>query len=236
MKLELVKKRSGYALDTFVDSWVIGARKFFPLLGAWALTLLLPVLLMVVGTIAGLGIDTMQGFKHGGVFTLIGLLVPGIMIGWMWPGWMYFCLKLARDIPVKWTDLFRPLPEAVSGLIALSITSVLIGIGMILVVPGVLLYLKWQLVPFYIVDRKYGPIKAMKQSWEDTDRLFVTLGLMDLLFAGVFSLIAATVFGPVALAMAFSMASALVYHRWLTDEEHPDMPRLEDEEHESAVQ
>ena len=75
----------------------------------------------------------------------------------------------------------------------------------------------------------------MKQSWEDTDRLFVTLGLMDLLFAGVFSLIAATVFGPVALAMAFSMASALVYHRWLTDEEHPDMPRLEDEEHESLV-
>lgn len=227
MKLDLVKKRSTYALDTFVDSWVLGARQFFPLLGAWAITLLVPVILMVVGVACGLGIDALNGFHKGGLFTLIGLLVPGLMIGWMWPGWMYVCLKLARGIPVKFTDVFRPLPEAISGIVALSITSVLIGLGMFFVVPGVLLFMKWQLVPFYIVDRKYGPIKAMKQSWHDTDRLFFTLGMMDLLFAGVFTLISATVFGPLALSMAFSMASAMVYHKWLTDNDHPDMPQIE---------
>lgn len=234
MKLELVKKRSVYALDTFVDSWVLGAKKFFPLLGAWAICLFVPVVLLVLGVLGGLALDALNGFHRGGLFTLIGLLIPGVMIGWMWAGWNYVCLKIARGIPVKMTDVFRPLPEALSGLAALSITSVLIGLGMIFVVPGVLLYLKWQLVPFYIVDRKYGPIKAMKQSWKDTDRLFITLGLMDLLFAGVFMLISATVFGPLALAMAFTMASALVYHNWLTDNDHPDMPKLEDDNFEQS--
>lgn len=230
LKLELIKQRSTYAVETFLESWMVGAKKFFPLMGAWAITLLLPVIFMIIGVFVGLAIDFVIGFKKGGLFTLLGLLIPGALMGWLWPGWMYVCLKIARGVDVKMTDVFRPISVAFSGIVSLAITSVLISIGSILVIPGALLFLKWQLVPFYIVDKGYGPIQAMQQSWHDTDRLFFTLGIMDLLFVGVFMLVSPTVFGPLIMHMGFSMASALVYHKWLTDDNHPDMPKIESEE------
>ena len=231
MNLEIISKRTEYAISTFIESWLTGAKEFFPLLGAWFVTLVIPVILLVVGVVSGLAIDAMNGFNQGGLFTLIGLIVPGLMIGWMWTGWMYVCLKIARGIPVKVTDVFRPLPEALSGIVALSITSFLIALGSILIIPGALLFMRWQLVPFYIVDRKYGPFKAMQQSWEDTRRMFFTVGLMDLGFFGVSLVVSPSIFGPLVMHMGWSMASALIYHKWLTDEEHPDYPRIESDDH-----
>jgi len=91
-------------------------------------------------------------------------------------------------------------------------------------------FLKFQLAPFYIVDRNYGPLKAMKQSWHDTDMVFVPLAMLDLLFVGIQLLTAPLVFGPLICHIGLTVASAIVYAKWLIDEDHPDIPKLEEDD------
>ena len=228
MKLELAKRRSTYALGTFADTWTLTVRRFFPLFLGWIATLAIPVTIMVITVITGGILDWNSGWEHAGWWTLAGLLIPGFMIGGLWAGWNFIALKVVRGLPVKWTDIFRPLPQTLSALVALSISSVLIGLGMILIVPGALLFLRWQLAAFYIVDRNYGPIRALRQSWHDTEMVFVPLGIFDLMMVGVGALSSAVIAGPFMCHMASTVGSAIVYNKWLTDENNPDLPQIED--------
>lgn len=229
-KLELAKRRSGYALETFIETWSISARRFFPLFGAWLVSLALPVVVLIVTVFGGLAIDfTVLRADHASWGTLLGLLIPGLVIGWLWGGWNYITLKVVRGLPVKPVDMFRPFRQMAGAVVALSITSVLIALTSPLVIVGPLLFLKWQLAAFYIVDRGYGPIQALKKSWHDTDMVFVPLLILDLSLFGVgcaFSAITAiTVVGPLLMHIAFTVASAIVYAKWLTDENNPDLPK-----------
>lgn len=229
LNLTLVKRRTTYAIGTLCDSWVISVRRFFPLFLAWGVSGALPVAILVVTVITGGFLDLRAGFTHPAWWTVLGLLTPAVFIGGLWAGWNYIALKVVRGIPVKASDIFRPLPQTMSALVALSISSVLIGIGTFLfVIPGVLLFMKFQLTAFYIVDRNYGPIAALKQSWEDTDRLFVPLGLLDLMMAGIGALTAPLIFGPLMQHLVMTVASAEVYSKWLTDENNPEHLKLED--------
>jgi len=222
----LMKQRATYALATLRDSWVLGAQQFLPLLGAWALSLGVPVAILLFGTFGGLLIDHALGFKNGGFVTLAMLLLPGFLIGGLYAGWALISLKVARGMPCKISDLVRPLPQALSGLAVLCITSIFIGLGSFLVIPGALLFLKWQLAPYYIVDRGYGPMQALRQSWHDTDRIFIPLAILDLIFVGISALAGFTIIGPIACHMALAVASALVYSRWLTDESNPEFAKF----------
>ena len=216
------KERVFYALGTLKDSWVLTIRRFFPLFLSWALSLFFPFVLLALGLFFGLMADHMAD-REVGIWTLSGLLVPGALIGWMWAGWNLVCLKVARGIEVRWTDLFRPVSQILSALVVLVLSSTCISLLSLLVVPGALLFLKWQLAPFYIVDRNYGPIQALNASWRDTDRVFVPLALLDLAFFGLNTVTAPLVFGPVLCCLAMGVASALVFNKWLADEAHPDL-------------
>ena len=92
--------------------------------------------------------------------------------------------------------------------------------------------MRWQLAGFYIVDRNFGPIQALKQSWHDTGRMSVSMALLDLMLAGVGALCgtigALIIIGPIMSHITTTLASANVYAKWLTDESHPDMPRIKD--------
>lgn len=228
MTYQLIKRRTTYALGTLKESWILCFKEFFPLFLSWGASLAGPVLLLGIGVVTGGIIDKMMGFKHAAWATLAGLLIPGMLIGWLWAGWIFISLKVARDIPVKMGDIFRPLGQTLSALVVLVITSILIGLGSFLVIPGALLFLKWQLAPYYIVDRGYGPIEALKQSWEDTRTLFIPLAILDLCFVGLSALSAAMIFGPFLCHMALAVATALVYSKWLTDENNPEYPQIEE--------
>lgn len=227
VELELVKKRTTYSLATFFETWTLTFRRFFPLFAAWAVSGALPVAIMVVTVVTGGVLDWINGATHPSWWTLIGILIPAVVMGWFWAGWHFVALKVARGIPVRFSDFFRPANQSVSALVALVITSTLIGLGMLLIIPGALLFLRWQLTPFYIVDRNYGPIKAMKQSWHDTEMMFVPLAMVDLMLWGVALLTAPTLVGPLLQHMSSTVTSALVYSKWLTDENNPEMPRIE---------
>lgn len=232
-KLEIAKRRTVYTLDTFQESWVLTFQRFFPLFGAWIVTVAGPVTLLVVGVCLGVGVDFLVFHAEKASWaTLAGLLVPGALIGWLYSGANYVYLKIARRIPIRFSDFLRPIPQAINGLIVLVITTSLVSLGLLFfVIPGALLFLRWQLAPFYIVDRNYGPIKALKQSWHDTEMVFKSLGILDLMFWGMTFLTTGLVFGLPLCNMALSVAGAIVYSRWLTDDQCPDLPKLElDEE------
>ncbi len=237
LKLEIARKRTVYAVDTFVNSWVLSARRFFPLFGAWALTVAGPVFICIVGVIAGFLFDqsawgakiawALVGQYHVGWGVLSGFVLPAVLIGWLYAGWIMVSLKVARGLDIHWMDLFRPLPQTLSAGIVLIITTLGMAITAPLIIVAPMLFMKLQLAPFYVVDRKYGPIKAMQQSWKDTDMVFVPLAMMDLMFVGIHLLTAATVFGPLICTIGTTVASALVYSKWMIDNEHPDIPKLE---------
>lgn len=229
MSYQLIKRRTFYALETLKDSCMLCLKEFFPLFLTWGASQAVPVILLVVGVIAGGILDFSNGFRVAAWGTLAGLLIPGFVLGCLWGGWIHVSLKVARGIPIKFSDIFRPPNQILSCLVVLAITSVLIGLGSFLVVPGALLFLKWQLAPYYIVDRNYGPIRAMKESWNDTKRLFIPLALLDLCFVGIEAASAATIFAPIMCFMAMGVATAIVYSKWLIDENNPEYPQIEDD-------
>lgn len=225
MKFELtnVKENSFYALETLKDSWVMTAKHFFPLFIGWFLTLGGPVLLTCLLSAAGWGIDKfILGFPKGGPLALVGLLVGVFTIGGFWAGWAKISLKIARGIPTKMSDVLCSPGQMMAGLVALSLSTIAIGLTGWLVIPAALLFLKWQLTPYFIVDQNCGPIEAMKRSWKATDdNIFIPLAVLDLIFVGLSTASSALFVGPIICHMALAVASGIVYSRWLTDENAP---------------
>lgn len=220
MELEVVKKTGNYTMEVMKQSGLLSVRQFFPLLVAWALTLLGPLCLGGVSVILGLIADKLMGFQHPAWATLLGLVVPVLLIGWFWAGWIYVTLKIARGLSPRFTDLFRPVSQSCSAFLVLIITTVAIGLGlMCFVLPGAYLFLKWQLAPYYIVDRDYGPIQALGQSWKDTDRLFAPMSVLDLAFWVLQTAVGPTVVGPFLCFMWQGVSTGLVYNNWLVDED-----------------
>ena len=220
-----VKENSFYAVGTIKDAWVLTAKNFFPLFIGWFLTLGGPLLITAVLTITGLGIDKMilhfPG-KAGGPFTLIGLMFGVLAIGCFWSGWAKIALKVARGIPTKASDVICSPGQMLSGLIACAVTVTLISLGGLLIIPGFLLAIKWQLVPYFIVDQNCGPIEAMKRSWHATDNsIFIPMAVVSLAFLGLSAASGFIIIGPVICNMALAVASAIIYARWLTDEDAP---------------
>jgi hypothetical protein len=223
---ELIKARAIYAVDTIRETAVLSFQQFFPLLIGWFVSLGGPVALLAFGAIVGAILDKMVFHTKAGGFTLIGLLIPGLLIGWFYGGWALLTLKVARRLPISVKDLFRPIPVILNCLAVLVITTICMGLTGWLVIVAPLLFLKWQLAPYYVIDRGYGPIQALKQSWHDTNRVFAPLALADLMLYGAMMLSTPTIVGPIICHMLSGVLSALVYSKWLTDENNPEFRQL----------
>lgn len=217
MGYEITKDKAVYAVDTLKQSATLTLQNIMPLLLAWVVSLAGPVVLLAIMAPVGALIDHALGFRTAGLGTLVGLLIPGVMIGGFYAGWIYVCLKASRGQRITKEDMFRPLDQMLSAFAVLVITTVCCGLLSFTVVIPAFLFLKWQLAPYYIVDRGLGPIQALKQSWSDTNPIFIQLAILDLiLFAAQFAL-GFTIFIPIFVHLALSVASAIVYTRWLPD-------------------
>ena len=227
MGTELIKARAVYAIGTLKETAVLSFHQFFPLLLGWAISLGGPVFLLLVSGIVGGILDHSLLHAHGpSIFTLAGLLTGGALIGGFYAGWILLTLKVARGLPIRVSDIIRPLPQILSAGVVLVITTICMGILSPLVIASPLLFLKWQLAPYYVIDRGYGPIQALRQSWHDTNRLFAPLALADLIVYGLMMLSAPLIFGPIICHMLSGVLSALVYNKWLTDENNPEFRQL----------
>lgn len=226
MGTELIKARAIYAVDTLKETAILTFQQFFPLLLGWFMSLGGPVVLLGILAFVCAMLDHMVFHTKNSWFTLLGLVVPGVLIGWLYAGWILITLKVARKLPIRMGDLLRPLPVVLNCLGVLLITTIAMGLTSWLVIVAPLLFLKWQLAPYFVIDRGFGPIQALKQSWRDTDRIFAPLAIANLAIYGVMLLSTPTFVGPIICHIMSGVLSALVYTRWLTDENNPEYRQI----------
>lgn len=222
MEIEL-RKNSLFSLELLKEAGTISLQQAFPLVSAWVLSLFGPVVLMGIGCFVGLLIDKMiLHTKDAGPASLLGLLIPGLMIGGFYAGWIFITLKIARQDTVNIAMIFRPVSQMFSAAAVLVLTTIataLPSMTMIGVVISPVIFLKFQLAPYFVVDQGLGPIQAMKRSWIETNRIWIPLAILDLAFFGVSTALGFTLIVPFVAFMVQSVATALVYMRWVCNDE-----------------
>lgn len=195
-------------------------QQIFPLVGAWMVSLFVPVFIMACGIFVGLLIDkALLHLKDPGPASFIALVVPGALIGGFYAGWIQVTLNVARRERVTVADMFQPIHQVITAAIVLCSTVFLMGITSWLFIVAPIIFLKFQLAPYFVVDQDYGPLASMKKSWTETNRIFVPLAVMDLLFAAASTAFSVTMVVPFACFILQGVASAVVYQRWVVDNE-----------------
>lgn len=95
----------------------------------------------------------------------------------------------------------------------LSSVAVLVGLALF-VVPGVLVALSLMMAPYYVVDRRLGPIEAMRASRSATEGQRGELFALSLAMGGIMLVgIVACCVGVVVAEPVVALAQALVYAR-----------------------
>ncbi len=135
-------------------------------------------------------------------------------------GFIRVALKFCDNEKAKISDLFG---ASFSQVLSLSVASIVAGIVtvvgyVLLVIPGIIWSTRLSLYPYFIVDKRLGPIAALKSSWALTKDSTWNL----LLFGFLLGLI--TVLGALAMLVGLlaaipttAVAHAFVYRKLLAE-------------------
>ncbi|MDB5181754.1 MAG: hypothetical protein JWP13_517 [Candidatus Saccharibacteria bacterium] len=125
----------------------------------------LPILAMTVGSVM---IDERN--LRASIPGIIIVLVSIIWYFLTYPGFTYMQAKAARGKVLTPMESFKKGLPRFWQLIGMSLlSSLLIFVGLLaFIVPGLILLRAFYLAPYYVVDRKLGPIEALKRSYEDS--------------------------------------------------------------------
>jgi uncharacterized membrane protein len=129
-------------------------------------------------------------------------------------GLLFAFLKAAREDKVEVQDIFAAFKNYWNDVAAGILVSIIVGIGFILLlVPGIFLACKLVFVPYLVVDKKMGAIKAIKESWNMTSGHAWKVFLIYLVGIPVFiaGLICLFV-GVIISIMWINIALASLYH------------------------
>jgi uncharacterized membrane protein len=179
---------------------------------------------LLVGTftlyslLIGIGSDAWDDERTmGGLLNLVAFIVTGPLTAGLY--WMM--LKVQRDQPIEFTDLFAGFGEfgRAFGVHVLSMIAFVLGL-ILLIVPGLILLVGLAPGLFLVMDDELGVMDTLRKAWDMTDghklqllALGVVLFLLTLLgvlafiigvfFTGAFaSLIVAAAYDELALAEA----------------------------------
>lgn len=112
-------------------------------------------------------------------------LISALLSLWLSLGVIKIILDMARDKNYRFLDLFLQARLIPKFLISTIIYDLIVFVGfLLLIVPGVIWLIKFELYPYFIVEEDMGPIEALKASSRVTSgdkwNLFL-LGLLLLL-------------------------------------------------------
>jgi uncharacterized membrane protein len=140
-------------------------------------------------------------------------MVVNLIIG---IGIINICLKFLDNQKPKYKDLFYYKPIVNYFLASLLEGLIVVGGFILLIIPGIFFALRLQFTSYLVVDKKLGPVEAIKTSWKITGgnawNLFffgILLGLINIL--GVLCLLIG-LFVTVPLSM---LATTFVYRKLL---------------------
>lgn len=93
-------------------------------------------------------------------------------------------LKIHDGQKPTYSELLSEYPLFFKFLAASILNGIIVFIGtLLLIIPGIILSIKLQFYPYLIIDKKMGPIEALKRSWEITKGVKWNLFLFGLLMA-----------------------------------------------------
>lgn len=135
-------------------------------------------------------------------------------------------LRFVSNEKGRFSDIFSQYSLFFKYILASIVYNLIVIVGLILlIIPGIILGIKYQFFVYFLVDKKTGPIEALKKSSEITKgtkwNLFIfgiLLGLINIagflcLFFGLFATIPTTM-----------VAQAFIYRKLLSYIEKPSIP------------
>ena len=141
------------------------------------------------------GVAEAAGVLEAGSAPAVGLqlaftLVSVLLSWYLQVGMVRMFLAAVREQPAPMSLLFSGADRLLTMFGAMFLTGLAVGVGTILlIVPGIIVYLGLWLGKFYVVDREQGAVDALQSSWRDTagnrlDLFVFACAYFALLFAG----------------------------------------------------
>lgn len=159
--------------------WDVTKNNFVTMLVAFVITLLaglLPLVMLAVFVMV-LGTDSPVSQIFASVAGFASLII-GCILGM---GMLKLTLDLLEKRPGDFNQLFSCYPLTFSAVVASLIFGIAFQIGtVLLVVPGIIVFIKLQFFPFFIVEEGCGPIEALQKSWQLTKGMKWKIFLFDL--------------------------------------------------------
>jgi len=161
--------------------WRTMKRHFWFFIAMFIITILLEI---IPNALAGIFAEKVP------ILSLVIYLAAGIIGMIVGMGVFKIALKFCDDEPVKIADLFSCAPLLIKYLLGAILYGLIVFAGLILlIIPGIIWGVKFQFFSYCIIDKKLGPIEALKASSRMTtgvkwDLFVFGLVLMLINFAG----------------------------------------------------
>lgn len=140
-------------------------------------------------------------------------------------------LKISKDAPVTYMDLFRTYKPFFAYVIMGVLVGVLIALGLLLfIVPGIFAMAAFLFAPYFVLEKNAGPIEAMKMSVAATKEQrgvlclwsFFILVILGLFFGVIYALdlpiFIFSVLSGLLLAPIFGLGSVYAYRKLVKSE------------------
>ncbi|MBI2022461.1 hypothetical protein HYS97_01275 [Candidatus Daviesbacteria bacterium] len=123
------------------------------------------------------------------------------------------------------SDLVKDYKLAIKYFLSSFLYGLITGVGLILlIIPGIYLALRLQFYSYLIVDKGFGPLQALKESWKLTKGKVIKLLLYGLLTIGLYLLgVAALIVGILVAVPITMLALAHIYRQLLQN--NPPQPQ-----------
>ncbi len=118
-------------------------------------------------------IDVFAGFNRFGDVLLSGVLFSALVVA---GGALVTVLAIFAGAQITWAIFTSGILFTDSG-----ITVILLTILLVVLLPGILIGVKFVFVPYLVMDKKMDAIAALKGSWEMTSGFVVQIFLLELL-------------------------------------------------------
>ncbi|HSW89285.1 MAG TPA: hypothetical protein VLH19_00225 [Patescibacteria group bacterium] len=176
--------------DSVNKAWEITKKNIWFLLGVEFLAFFVPRIVLA-GT---------PRFAQPGMMLLsfVYQLIVGI-------GMIVIALKLLDGRKPVWKELYTHYDLFINYFVAVLLMGLCVFLGFIaLVLPGIYIALRLSLTTFYVVDRKLGPVDALKASWAATSGNVLHLLGLIIVYWGIMLL------GALALGVGVFVAIPVV--------------------------
>lgn len=215
------KAEEKFAIDDVISAgWQLTLRRFWPLFWIIGVNGLVASLVPLASFVMGWG-----GFHGLGISLAVGLLNFAVALI-IEVGMMNVYLMVLDGKKVNADDCFKCVKYLPKFFVAILLSRIAIAIGYLsFIVPGIILHLSFQFAGYFIIEKKMGPIAALRASWKICDGARFQLFLLAVIsyFINLFGFMCLLV-GAIPAYFVNSLANASTYRTLLANT--PDLADL----------